>query len=64
MRPSNRALPCDVKKGRQDRHETKMELVDLGVHRGAGPKGTDIARPAEFLIDSGGGSGKVDDNAS
>ena len=24
------------------------------LHRGAGPKGTDIARPAEFLIDSGG----------
>jgi peroxiredoxin len=23
-------------------------------HRRAGPKGTDIARPAEFLIDSGG----------
>ena len=24
------------------------------LHRGAGPKGADIARPAEFLIDSGG----------
>jgi peroxiredoxin len=24
------------------------------VHAGAGPKGTDIARPAEFLIDSNG----------
>ena len=24
------------------------------LHPGAGPKGTDIARPAEFLIDSGG----------
>jgi peroxiredoxin len=24
------------------------------LHRGAGPKGTDIARPAEFLIDSNG----------
>jgi peroxiredoxin len=24
------------------------------LHRGAGPKGTDIARPAEFLIDSRG----------
>ena len=24
------------------------------LHRGAGPKGTDIARPAEFLIDSSG----------
>jgi peroxiredoxin len=24
------------------------------VHRGAGPKGADIARPAEFLIDSTG----------
>ena len=23
-------------------------------HRGAGPRGTDIARPAEFLIDSSG----------
>jgi len=24
------------------------------LHRGAGPKGTDIARPAEFLINSTG----------
>jgi peroxiredoxin Q/BCP len=24
------------------------------LHRGAGPRGTDIARPAEFLIDSNG----------
>ena len=24
------------------------------LHRGAGPKGTDIARPAEFYIDAGG----------
>jgi peroxiredoxin len=24
------------------------------LHRGAGPKGTDVARPAEFLIDSNG----------
>lgn len=24
------------------------------LHRGAGPKGVDIARPAEFLIDSNG----------
>ena len=24
------------------------------LHRGAGPNGTDIARPAEFLIDSSG----------
>ena len=24
------------------------------LHRGAGPKGTDIARPAEFLVDSSG----------
>jgi peroxiredoxin Q/BCP len=24
------------------------------LHQGAGPKGTDIARPAEFLIDSNG----------
>jgi hypothetical protein len=27
--------------------------LDL-LHAGAGPKETDIARPAEFLIDSGG----------
>ena len=26
------------------------------LHRGAGPQGTDIARPAEFLIDSSGTS--------
>jgi peroxiredoxin len=24
------------------------------LHRGAGPKGTDVARPAEFLIDASG----------
>ena len=24
------------------------------LHRGAGPKGTDIARPAEFYVDAGG----------
>jgi peroxiredoxin len=24
------------------------------LHRGAGPKGADIARPAEFLVDAGG----------
>jgi peroxiredoxin len=24
------------------------------LHRGAGPKGADVARPAEFLIDSSG----------
>ena len=24
------------------------------LHRGAGPKGNDIARPAEFYVDSGG----------
>jgi hypothetical protein len=24
------------------------------LHRGAGPKGADIARPAEFLLDSNG----------
>jgi peroxiredoxin len=34
--------------------DPKAEVIrryDL-LHRGAGPKGTDIARPAEFLIDS------------
>lgn len=30
-----------------------IQRYDL-LHRGAGPKGTDIARPAEFLIDSSG----------
>ena len=30
-----------------------IRLYDL-LHPGAGPKGTDIARPAEFLIDSTG----------
>jgi peroxiredoxin len=30
-----------------------IQRYDL-LHRGAGPKGTDIARPAEFLIDSRG----------
>jgi peroxiredoxin len=36
--------------------DPKAEVIrryDL-LHRGAGPKGTDIARPAEFLIDSSG----------
>ena len=36
--------------------DPKTEVIrryDL-LHRGAGPKGTDIARPAEFLIDSSG----------
>jgi peroxiredoxin len=36
--------------------DPKAEVIrryDLS-HRGAGPKGTDIARPAEFLIDSSG----------
>jgi peroxiredoxin len=36
--------------------DPKAEVIrryDL-LHRGAGPKGTDIARPAEFLIDSNG----------
>ena len=36
--------------------DSKAEVIrryDL-LHRGAGPKGTDIARPAEFLIDSTG----------
>ncbi|PYL22921.1 MAG: hypothetical protein DMF37_11065 [Verrucomicrobia bacterium] len=36
--------------------DPKAEVIrryDL-LHRGAGPKGTDIARPAEFLIDPSG----------
>jgi len=36
--------------------DPKAEVIrryDL-LHRGAGPKGTDIARPAEFLVDSTG----------
>jgi mycoredoxin-dependent peroxiredoxin len=36
--------------------DPKAEVIqryDL-LHRGAGPKGADIARPAEFLIDSSG----------
>jgi peroxiredoxin len=36
--------------------DTKAEVIrryDL-LHRGAGPHGADIARPAEFLIDSTG----------
>ncbi len=36
--------------------DPKAEVIrryDL-LHRGAGPKETDVARPAEFLIDSGG----------
>ena len=36
--------------------DPKAEVIrryDL-LHRGAGPKGMDIARPAEFLIDSNG----------
>ncbi|PYK05989.1 MAG: hypothetical protein DME67_03745 [Verrucomicrobia bacterium] len=36
--------------------DPKAEVIrryDL-LHRGAGPKGRDIARPAEFLIDSSG----------
>ena len=36
--------------------DPKAEVIrryDL-LHRGAGPKGTDIARPAEFLLDSAG----------
>ena len=36
--------------------DSKTEVIrryDL-LHRGAGPKGTDIARPAEFLIDPSG----------
>jgi peroxiredoxin len=36
--------------------DPKAEVIrryDL-LHRGAGPKSTDIARPAEFLIDSSG----------
>ncbi len=36
--------------------DTKAEVIrSYGVlHAGAGPKGSDIARPAEFLIDSNG----------
>jgi peroxiredoxin len=30
-----------------------IRAYDL-LHRGAGPKGTDVARPGEFLIDSNG----------
>lgn len=36
--------------------DSKAEVIrryDL-LHKGAGPKGADIARPAEFLVDSGG----------
>jgi len=36
--------------------DTKTQVIrryDV-LHAGAGPKGTDIARPAEFLIDSNG----------
>jgi len=36
--------------------DPKAEVIrryDL-LHRGAGPKGTDVARPAEFLIDPSG----------
>jgi peroxiredoxin len=36
--------------------DPKAEVIrqyDL-LHRGAGPKGEDISRPAEFLLDSGG----------
>jgi peroxiredoxin len=36
--------------------DPKAEIIrryDL-LHAGAGPKGTDVARPAEFLIDSSG----------
>jgi peroxiredoxin len=36
--------------------DSKPEVIrryDL-LHRGAGPKGADIARPAEFLVDSSG----------
>ncbi len=36
--------------------DPKTEVIqryDL-LHKGAGPKGTDIARPAEFLLDSSG----------
>ena len=36
--------------------DTKTQVIrryDV-LHPGAGPKGTDIARPAEFLIDSNG----------
>ena len=36
-----------------DPKEEVIRRYDL-LHRGAGPKGRDIARPAEFLIDSTG----------
>ena len=36
-----------------DANADVIRLYDV-LHRGAGPKGTDIARPAEFLIDSTG----------
>jgi peroxiredoxin len=36
-----------------DANADVIRRYDL-LHGGAGPKGTDIARPAEFLIDSSG----------
>jgi peroxiredoxin len=36
-----------------DTHAEVIRLYDV-LHHGAGPKGKDIARPAEFYIDSGG----------
>ena len=36
-----------------DQNATVIRRYDL-LHRGAGPKGADIARPAEFLLDSDG----------
>ena len=36
-----------------DTNAVVLRKYDM-VHSGAGPQGTDIARPAEFLIDSGG----------
>jgi alkyl hydroperoxide reductase subunit AhpC len=42
--------------GKAQVYRGKAEVIrryDL-LHRGAGPKGTDIARPAEFLIDPSG----------
>jgi peroxiredoxin len=36
-----------------DTNADVIRLYDL-LHRGAGPKGTDIARPAEFYVDASG----------
>lgn len=36
-----------------DNDATVIKRYDV-LHRGAGPKGKDIARPAEFYVDAGG----------